>query len=324
MRAVVVLAVLGSWFTARAVPAEIVEKGIVHFEPRGDQQNVPERYRLAAHSFDFEVERKQELPASGVDVFRVRYPSPVTSAHPENNTVHSEYYRPKGPGPFPGVVVLDITGGDQSVSRMISTNLANNGIAALFMQMAYYGPRRPPGTNLKLLTSDYRHTMDAVRQTVLDVRQSVAWLEARPEIDKERLGVLGTSLGSFIGSLAAEMEPKVTRCVVLLGGGGLVDGFYDHPLAAPYRKIYEKLGGSKEKLAALIAPADPLTCAANLKDRKVLMICGERDEIVPPKMAKALWKATGEQKIVWFDCTHYGAALYFVPALGHIVRHLKE
>ena len=110
----------------------------------------------------------------------------------------------------------------------------------------------------------------------------------------------------------------------LLGGGGLVDGFYDHPQAAPYRKIYEKLGGSKEKFAALIAPADPLTCAANLKDRKVLMICGERDEIVPPKMAKAMWKATGEQKIVWFDCTHYGAALYFVPALGHIVKHFKE
>ena len=71
-----------------------------------------------------------------------------------------------------------------------------------------------------------------------------------------------------------------------------------------------------------IAPVDPLTCAANLKERKVLMIDAKRDEIVFPKMAEAMWKATGEQKIVWYDCTHYGAALYFLDAMDHIVKHL--
>src|SRR2546430_6888750 len=104
MRVGLTVAVLGCILLSPAYGAEIVEKGTVHFEPRGDQQNVPERYRLAAHSFDYEMERKQELPASGVDVFRVRFPSPVVSPHAENNTVHSEYYRPKGQGPFPGVV----------------------------------------------------------------------------------------------------------------------------------------------------------------------------------------------------------------------------
>jgi hypothetical protein len=38
-------------------------------------------------------------------------------------------------------------------------------------------------------------------------------------------------------------------------------------------------------------------------------------------MARAMWEATGRPKIVWFDCTHYGAALYVVPALQHITRH---
>jgi len=54
----------------------------------------------------------------------------------------------------------------------------------------------------------------------------------------------------------------------------------------------------------------------------VLIIAGKRDEIVPPKASEALWKASGEQKIVWYDCTHYGAALYFLPAMRHIVEHL--
>src|SRR6516162_6437434 len=150
---------------------------------------------------------------------------------------------------------------------------------------------------------------------------ATAWLESRRELDARRLGIMGTSLGSFVAALTVEMEPKLGRVAVLLGGGGVVDAYYDHPKAAPYRKIYEALGGSKEKLAKLIAPADPLTCAANLKQHKLLILAGKRDEIVPPRMAEALWKASGQQKIVWYDCTHFGAIKYIVPAMGHVVKH---
>jgi len=304
-----------------AAPLRAGESGRFRFAPVDDQKDVPPRYRLEARTFDYQMDLKYDLPLSGVTVYRVRFPSPVESPHPENNTVHAEYYRPRGAGPFPGVVVLDITGGDQSLSRHLSTYLAHKGVAALFVQMAYYGPRRPPGSNLKLLSPDVPRTMEAVRQTVLDLRVAAAWLEARPELDPKRLGILGTSLGSFMAALAAEMEPRLGRLAVLLGGGGLVDGFYDHPQAAPYRKLYEALGGSKERLARLIAPADPLTCAGNLKARKVLILAGKRDEIVPPKMAEALWRESGRQKIVWYDCTHYGAIVYLPAALDEIVAH---
>jgi hypothetical protein len=120
------------------------------------------------------------------------------------------------------------------------------------------------------------------------------------------------------------MEPKLLRVAVLLGGGGLVDAYYDDPRAANFRKLWEALGGTKEKLAQLIAPADPITCAANLKDRRVLILAGKRDDIVPPKAAEALWQATGRQKIIWYDCTHYGAVVYFLPAMRHIVQHFTE
>jgi dienelactone hydrolase len=314
---------------AAPVDKPLIEKGTVHFQPFGNQENIPERYRLEAHSFEYEMELARELPNSGVEVYHVRFPSPVTTPCPENNTVHAEYYCPASRGrgrsdsPYPAVIILDITAGDQKLSRIIATHLAQNHIAALFVQMAYYGPRRPPGSDLRLLTPNYQHTMAAVRQTVLDIRQATAWLESRPEIDARRLGVLGTSLGSFMGSLAAEMEPKLSRVAVLLGGGGLVDAYYDDPRAASFRQLWEALGGTKEKLAELIAPADPITCAANLKDRRVLIIAGQRDDIVPPKAAEALWQASGRQKIIWYDCTHYGAVVYFLPAMRHIVQHFS-
>jgi dienelactone hydrolase len=305
----------------RAEDRSPAEKGTVRFTLRGDQEQIPERYRLAPHTFDYELALQRELPATGVDVFHLSFPSPVTSECVENNTVHAEYYRPRGVGPFPGVVILDITGGNQDLSRLIGRTLAQNRVAGLFVQMTYYGPRRPPGSKLRLLSPNVKHTLDAIRQTVLDVRRAAAWLESRPEIDAKRLGILGTSLGSMVGALCAEMEPRFGRVAILLGGGGLVDAFWDHPQAVPYRKAYEALGGKKEQVVKLIAPADPLTCAANLKDRKVLFIAGKRDEIVPPSATVRLWEASGKQKIVWYDCTHYGAALFFVPALGHILPH---
>jgi dienelactone hydrolase len=304
-----------------ALPLWAAESGSFRFTPKGDQANIPERYRLDARTVEYRMSLKHELPASGVRVFRVQFPSPVKTATPENNTVHAEYYRPSGKGPFPGVIVLDITGGDQSLSRNQATFLAQRGIAGLFVQMAYYGPRRPPGSKLRLLMPDINHTLAAVRQTVLDLRVATAWLEARPELDAKRLGIMGTSLGSFLAALTAEMEPKLDRVAVLLGGGGFADAYYDHPKAAPYRKVYETLGGSKEKLAKIIAPADPLTCAANLKEHKLLILAGKRDDIVPPKMAEALWKASGKQKIVWYDCTHYGAIIYLATALDQIAQH---
>jgi dienelactone hydrolase len=296
------------------------EKGSVHVRP-GDQTDVPPLYRLDAHDFAYELTPEYTMPSIGVRVAHLRFPSPVRSPHPENNTVHALYYRPDGPGPFPGVIVLDITAGDQTVSRAIATHLAQHQIAALFVQMAYYGPRRPPGTRLRLLSTDVLHTTAAVRQTILDVRAAAAWMASRPELDARRLGILGTSLGSFIGTLAAEMEPRLGRVAILLGGGGLVEGFYDHPQAAPYRQVYEALGGTKEKLARLLAPYDPLTCAGNLKTHCLLMIAGKRDEVVPPKMAEALWRAAGKQKIVWYDCTHYTSVLYIVSAMAEVVKH---
>jgi hypothetical protein len=76
-------------------------------------------------------------------------------------------------------------------------------------------------------------------------------------------------------------------------------------------------------MVAAIAPVDPISYAANLKQRKLLQIAAKRDELVPPRMAEALWKAGGEQKLVWYDCSHYGAVAHIVSALENVVQHFQ-
>src|SRR5262245_55538709 len=94
-----------------------VEKGTVAFKPKDKQENVPERYRLAEHKFEFEMNKKPGRTPAGVEAWQIRFPSAVESPHKENNIVHCEYYRPVGKGPFPAVITLDITQGNQIASR---------------------------------------------------------------------------------------------------------------------------------------------------------------------------------------------------------------
>lgn len=306
-----------------AEPSAAPTRGTVEFEPAGDTAT-PDRFRLKPHAFDYELVPKHDLAYSNVEVSDLRFPSPVRSPYPENNTVHCEYFRPKGQTHVPAVIVLDILQGNQVVSRGEALWLAQRGVAALVVQMAYYGPRRPPNARVRLLMPDIDHSVNAITQTVLDCRRATAWLAARPEVDPARLGIVGTSMGSLVGSVVAAAEPRLKSACLLLVGGGLVDAFYDHPKAAPFRRVNELLGGSKEKLKALIDPVDPLTYADRLKGKRLLLIAASRDDVVPPAAATRLWEATGKPAILWLDATHVGAGLYAFPAMAAVLAHLTN
>ena len=302
----------------------VEEKGTFQVGAKPESEKTPEIYHLKKAILNYILNPKPQLPFPNVDVFILTSPSLTTTPFPENNMVYAEYYVPRNLKTFPATVVLDITGGDQSLSRTISSYLASRGIGCLFVQMAYYGPRRPPDSKVRLLSPDIKHTIKAIQQTVLDIRTAVAWLEQRNDVDKTRIGITGTSLGSMIGALSAEMEPSVSKVVVLLGGGGLIEGYYDHPQALIVRKAFELFGGTKKQLVDLLAPVDPLTHAENLKSKQLLQIAGRNDVIVPPVMAQALWEKSGKQQIQWYDCGHYTAAFYFFDALNLIAQHLKK
>ena len=299
-------------------------KGEIHFTSDDAASKVPENFRLAPHEFSYEMHRTHDLKYSGVEVYAVRFPSAVESPHAENNTVHLEYFRPKKPGKYPAAIVLDIMDGTAMVSRGEAMWLASNGVAALSMTMPYYGKRRPADGKHRLLSPDVEKSIANVRQAVFDGRRASAWLAARPDIDATRLGVVGTSLGSFTGALLTAAEPRIKTACLLLSGGGLVDAFGDHPQAALVLQGLRLIGITKETLRKLIDPLDPLTYADRLKEKKLLLIGASRDDVVPPASLKRLWEATGKQDILWYDATHVGTGFYVFPAMAAVIDHLKK
>ena len=296
----------------------------VKFASDDAKAGVPEVFRLAPHTFTAEVALKFDLAQSGIEVLAVTFPSPVKSPDECNNTVHAEYFRPKTAGKHPAVIVLDILQGNQLVARSQALWLAQHDVAALVVYMAYYGPRRPAGGTERMLSPDLAKSVANVKQTVLDCRRATAWLAARPEVNGDRLGVLGTSLGSFIGGVVAAAEPKLSRACLLLGGGGLVDSFAEHPKVGLAVQGLALIGLTRAKLKAIIDPVDPITYAGVLKGKKLLLVAASRDDVVPPAAMTRLWEATAKPKIVWIDATHVGAAVHLFPMMRAVVDHMTK
>jgi dienelactone hydrolase len=307
------------WIVALLAFQGGVEKGEVTFRPTPAESTVPELFRLPSATFGFELEPVRDTP--NYSVAKLQFPSPIVTPDPPNNTVHCEYFRPKGPGKRPAVVVLHILGADFALSRYYAARLADKGVAALFLKLPYYGERRPVGGPQRFLSDDVGRSTLSMRQGICDVRRGAAWLASRPEIDPGKLGVTGISLGGITSSLAAAVDPTLNRGVFLLAGGGLDEILWgmDEQGADRYRKEWLESGKTRADLKALTTPLDPLTYADRLVGKKILMMAGNIDEVVPPSSARALWAASGRPPIRWLDSGHYSAVGYLLPALREAV-----
>lgn len=136
------------------------------------------------------------------------FTSPLESPHRENNTVHGDFFRaPDDQGR--AVVVLPQWNADAQGHVGLCKLLNRFGITALRMSMAYHDRRMPA----ELERADYHvssnvgRTIHASRQSVLDIRACLTWLEQ--ERGYRRLAVLGTSLGSCMAFIAAAHDPRI-------------------------------------------------------------------------------------------------------------------
>lgn len=293
----------------------LAETGRVDFAAGAEEAAVPPLFRLEAGSFEYELRPIRDLPECRVSL--LRFPSPAPSGDPANDRVHADFFEPKAAGRRPAVVVLHILGADFALSRYMALRLADRGVAALFVRLPYYGERRAAGSGRRFLSGDLDASMGAMRQGICDVRRALTWLASRPGVDPGRLGVAGISLGGIVSAVVAGSDPRVDRAALLLAGGGLDSILWDmpEPEARRYRAAWLAAGRTRDELAAVTRPFDPLTYAEGLRGKRVLMIAGRIDEVVPPSAAAALWEAAGRPEIDWHDCGHYSAAALLVPAI---------
>jgi dienelactone hydrolase len=164
-----------------------------------------ERREVQVFSTRAVPDRALERKVRGTYADFLRFTSPVRSPFPENNQVNARWFPARGKR---AVVLLPHWNSDAIAYVSLCRVLNLLGISVLRLSMPYHDIRMPA----EIKRADYAvsanigRTLDACRQGVIDVRCCLDWLESR---GYNRLGIVGTSLGSCYAFLAAAHDPRI-------------------------------------------------------------------------------------------------------------------
>ncbi|MGE0447891.1 MAG: alpha/beta hydrolase family protein [Vicinamibacterales bacterium] len=151
--------------------------------------------------------------AAAGDGGTLTFPSAMVTPHPENNVVSARWFPAKGHEALPrerrrAVVVMPQWNAGAGDHVGLAKLLARFGISALRLTKPYHDVRMPPELSRAdyIVSANVVRTVQVCRQTVLDVRRAVAWLDQQ---GFGSIGLLGTSLGSCLSLLTGVHEPLV-------------------------------------------------------------------------------------------------------------------
>lgn len=194
---------------------------------------------------------------------------------------------PNESAPAPAALLLHGLGSTKEVMvESIGRALLHQRIASLAIDLPLHGARRGRVEDLSLARP--LAVLQAWRQAIADARGALDFLARQPEVQPERIALVGYSLGAFLGVLVSANDSRV-RAVVLASGG-------DFPADMPFAPLIRRV-------------ADPLRAVRKLAGRPVLMVNGRQDRTVHPAQARLLFDAAAEPKeIVWYHGGHWPPA----------------
>ena len=139
------------------------------------------------------------------------FSSAYVSPHPQNNVVRARYFparRHGAPRARRAVLVLPHWNAQEDAHIGLCRVLARVGISALRLSLPYHDQRMPPELHRAdyVVSSNVGRTVQVCRQAVLDSRRAIAWLDRE---GYDRIGILGTSLGSCLALLTMAHEPLI-------------------------------------------------------------------------------------------------------------------
>jgi hypothetical protein len=264
------------------------------------------------------------------------YPSAIETSYPENNLVYARWFPARNPSRDgadsgrgkPAVVVLPNWNAQPDSHVGICRVLSRFGISALRLSMPYHDERMTPGMARadNMVSPNVGLTLQASRQTVLDARRALRWLERE---GYTRLGILGTSIGSSVAFITIAHEPAL-RAAVLLHVSTYFADVVRTGLTTSH--VWEGLEGhvTAEEIRDYWSPVSPFPYVGRLKGagKKLLLISGRHDLSFLPELSRRLWEELGAQGIPYellqLPCGHYTlahfpfsylAGLRFVPFL---------
>ena len=256
---------------------------------------------------DYQLDRSPDGPL-------LTFPSALETPHPENNTVYCRYFPAAaarngsiGPSRRAAVLVLPQWNAEEGGHVGLCRLLAWSGLSALRLSLPYHDRRMPPELHRAdyIVSANIARTVQVCRQAVLDARRAIAWLHAR---GYERIGILGTSLGSCLALLTTAHEPLVRAQALNHISPRFADVVWR---GLSTQHVREGLDGhiDLEGLRDLWRPISPMWFIDRLRDRKSLLVYAQYDLTFPVDLSKELVRQFREvdapHEVAVLPCGHY-------------------
>jgi dienelactone hydrolase len=251
-------------------------------------------------------------PAAAGDL--LTFPSALTTPHESNNTVRCRYFRPKKPrprgstgSPQAAVLVMPQWNSDAGGHVGLCKLLAMNGMSALRLSLPYHDQRMPPELHRAdyIVSANVMRTLQVCRQAVLDARRAIAWLKMQ---GYERIGILGTSLGSCLALLTTAHEPLIDAEALNHISPYFADVVWR---GLSTRHVREGLDGHVELdlLRSIWQPISPRGYLERLRNRKTLLVYARYDLTFPVDLSEDLVRAFKDlgipHEVAVLRCGHY-------------------
>jgi len=264
--------------------------GLEHVGANGESTNPREFLARFAERTLVQSDEWHAAPAAqdyAIEGDVLTFTSAIASPWTENNRVYGQIFRAKRKGP--AVVVLAQWNARWEEQQNVCRWLQWLGITAIKMSLPYHDCRAIPdhpradhmvGPNIGL-------TMQAARQAVLDVRCTMRWLE-RDGYD--RLGVLGTSIGSAIGFVTMCHEPAIRAGAFLHASTYFGDVVASGLTTMNVWEPIDAAGVKPQELRDFWSPISPYPYIHKLRGarKKILLITGKYDPTFWPELTEKL------------------------------------
>jgi len=242
----------------------------------------------------------------------LRFTSYVHTPYAENDTDYGQWFPAKEkPGRSRvAVVVLPHWNAHASQHVALCRGLAALGVSTLRISLPYHDYRMPPELERAdyAVSSNIGRTIDATRQAVIDVRSCADWLERQ---GFERIGLVGTSLGSCYAYLASAHDPRFevnvyNHCSTYFADVVWIGLSTQHVRAGLESEIdLEQLRDAWR----VISPPSYSDRYASVAKKKSLFIYARYDTTFPPHLSRRVIETAREMNIdhevVALPCGHY-------------------
>lgn len=252
------------------------------------------------------IKAKEEIIKEKKKYFIKKIEFPSTKNVFGTEDIKVDYYVQKEKSKYPTVLILPIAGG------------ADFSVKSFARYFAWHKFNCAIVHNRKVNVSDANSAEDVenyFRQTVLDNRQVLNFLIEREEVDKDRLGCLGLSLGGIKASMVAGVDERIKCSVFGLAGGSIADIALnsDEKAIKAYIEEIIKMDLSPEEIHTELSQkvkTDPIKLAGYIDARDVLLFIARFDKVVPRKCGDRLYNSIGKPEVIYFFSGHYTSFLY--------------